>query len=913
MKQLFAFVLILAVGAAAPAAAQSQTEPQTEPQTQGPTFRTGVEVIAVDVAVNDGKGEPVTDLLPPDFEVKIDGQVRRVVSSEHVRIDLDAARREAADPFETLYTTNLKPLNGRMFVIAVDQLSIRFGGARGLLDTAAKFIDKLSPADRTAFVAYPDPGIQVAFTDDALRLKQAMSRVVGRQQSFQGRFTIGLYEAIAIAEKGDGRIFAQVIQRECPRMIGVALEQCERDVLSEANSLVRQVRQDTVESLRGLYNLLMGLSVIEGQKTLILLSEGMVLESPSDLDDVVKAASFARVSIQVLLLDVPRHDITVTRLQPTPTEDRDMQVQGLGDLAASTRGSLYYVAGTGESIFERIGSDTLAYYMLGVEQAPSDRDGKQHRIDVEVRRRNVTVKSRRAFVLSSATTTRQTAEETLMDTLKSPFGVAEVPVRVTTFTQKDPGSDKSRLMIAAEVGQPGGEPEEYTVGYVLLDETGSVVTGNADKRTLTVPTGSPGSPRDYLTEILVEPGNYSLRFGVVDPTGRRGGVIREVSAWKLGGEEFALGDLLIGDAGGDGRRNIRPGVEPRVIGNLAAFLEMYSTSPDILEGSKVTFEIADDQDTPALLSAPAEVLTGTDPSRRVVQGLISSSMLPPGRYIARARVMRGTNVAGLLARPFIVDAAGGPAASPFLRGNVGRFDPKVMLQRELLNSMIDAVLKRSPELKGPVADAKAGRYGAAALDALVAGDQVAAAFFKGLEWYTKGQLNEAVTQLALAAGPRRDFFPAAFYLGAAYAAGGRDREAAGIWQLALGNEPRPSVAYIVLADARLRDGQADSVIDVLKAAQERNPTDDDINQRLTAAYLMTGRYAEALPVLDKYLIQHPEDQVALFAAVYAQYHVITREKLALSQPEQAKMARYVRAYTGPYQPLLAKYLEIMRR
>ena len=912
MKKLFALVFTLAVGGAA-LAAQSQPEPQTEPQAQGPTFRTGVEVIAVDVAVNDSDGRPVEDLLPPDFEVKIDGQPRRVVSSEHVRIDLEAARREAANPFESLYTTNLKPPNGRMFVIAVDQLSIRFGGARGLLDTAAKFVGGLSPADRTAFVAYPDPGIQVGFTNDSLRLKQAMTRVVGRQQAFQGRFTIGVYEAIAISEKGDSRVFSQVSARECPRLQGMALEQCERDVLSEANSLVRQVRQNSVESLRGLYNLMMGLSVIEGQKTLILISEGLVLENPSDLDDVIKAASFARVSINILLLDVPRHDITVSRLQPTATEDRDMQVGGLGDLAASTRGSLYYVAGTGESIFERIGSETLAYYMLGVEQGPTDRDGEQHRIDVEVRRRNVTVKSRRAFVLSSATTTRQTAEETLLDTLKSPFGVAEVPVRLTTFTQKDPASDKSRLMIAAEVGQPGGEAEEYTVGYVLLDDLGNVVSGTADKRTLTVPGGSPNSPRDYLTELVIEPGNYSLRFGVVDPTGRRGGVIRDVNAWKLGGEEFALGDLLIGDAGSDGRRSIRPGVEPRITGSVAAFLEMYSTSPEILDSATVTFEIADDQDTPALLSAPAEVLKGADPALRVVQGLISPSMLPPGRYVARARVTRGGEVAGLLARPFIVDATGGPAASPFLRGNVGTFDRKVVLQRDLLNSMIDAVLKRSPELKGPVADAKAGRYGAAALDALVAGDQIAAAFFKGLEWYTKGQLNEAVTQLALAAGPRRDFFPAALYLGAAYAAAGRDREAAGIWQLALGTEPRPRVAYIVLADARLRDGQPESVIDVLEAAQQRNPADDDINQRLTAAYLMTGRYAEALPVLDAYLTQHPEDQVALFAAVYAQYHVVMREKLALSQTEQAKVARYVHAYTGPYQPLLAKYLEIMRR
>lgn len=912
MKKGPVLLVVLALGTALAAAVSLGAQTASEPAAQGPTFRTGVDVVAVDVAVTDGNGRPVEDLLAPDFVIKIDGEVRRVVSADHVRIDVDAARREAANPFETLYTTNLKPPNGRMFVLAVDQLAIRFGGARGLLDTAAKFVDSLSPADRTAFVAYPDPGIQVGFTNDSLRLKQAMQRVVGRQQRFQGRFNIGVSEAIAIAEKGDGRIFAQVSLRECPRLSGVALEQCERDVLADSNNLARSVRQDTIESLRGLHDLLMGLSVIEGQKTLILISEGMVLESPSDLTDVIRAAAYARVTVNVLLLDVPRHDITVTRLQPTGTEDRDMQVQGLGDLAAATRGTLYYVAGTGASIFERIGSDTLAYYMLGVEQGPGDRDGRQHRIDVEVRRRNVTVKSRRAFVLSSATTTRRNAEETLMDALKSPFGVAEVPIRLTTFTQKDPASDKSRLMIAAEVGQPGGEPEEYTVGYVLLDDAGTVVAGSADKRVLSVPNESPSSPRDYLTELLVEPGNYSLRFGVVDGAGRRGGIIRDVNAWKLAGEEFALGDLLIGDAGADGSRRIRPGVEPRVTGNVAAFLELYSTSPAVLDGSAVHFEIADDQDGPALLAAPAQSIEGTDQAQRIMQGLISPAMLPPGRYVARARVMRGDTVAGVLVRPFILDAAGGQAPVPFLRGNVGRFDRKLTLQPDLLNAMLDSVEKRSPGLEGPVAAAKAGRFGAAALDALTSGDQAAAAFFKGLDWYTKGQLNDAATQLALAAGPRRDFFAAGFYLGATFAAAGRDRDAAGVWQMALGTEPRPTLAYTLLADARLRAGQPDAVVDVLEAAHRRHPADDEIGQRLAAAYLMTGRYAEALPVLDQYLGRHPADQIALFAAVYAQYHVVTRERLALSAAEQTKLARYVRAYDGPYQPLLAKYLEIMR-
>ena len=914
MHTLLARVVVLAAAVGSLAAQSQPATSQSEPQAQGPTFRTGVEVIAVDVSVVNNNGRPVEDLLAPDFVVKIDGEPRRVVSAEQVRIDVEAARREAADPFETLYTTNLKPPNGRMIVIAVDQMAIRFGGARALLNTAADFLDRLSPADRIAFAAYPDPGIQVGFTNDRLRLKQAMQRVVGRQQSYSGRFNIGLYEAVAISERGDGRIFAQVALRECPRLSGTTLEQCERDVLSESDSIVRSVRQDSAESLRGLYDLLMGLSVIEGAKTLILISEGLVLDSPSDLDDVIRAAAYARVTINVMLLDVPRHDITVSRLQPTATEDRDMQVQGLGDLAAGTRGSLYYIAGTGEGIFERLAAETLAYYMVGVEQAPTDRDGKQHRIDVEVRRRNVTVRSRRAFVLSSATTTRRKAEETLLDALKSPFGVAEVPLRVTTFTQKDRASDKARIVIAADVGQPGGEPEEFTVGYVLLDGEGNVVSGNVDKRVLSVPNGLTNQPRDYLTEVLVEPGNYALRFGVVDSTGRRGGVIRDVNAWKLGGEEFALGDLLIGDAGSDASQRIRPGVEPRVRGgNVGAFLELYSTTPALLEATTASFEIADDQDSPALLSGPAEMITGAEPGQRIVQGVVSAALLPSGRYMARARVMRGTNVAVVLVRPFILDPPPDTVVPvPFLRGNVAKFDSRVTLQRDFLQGMLDAVEKRSPSLKGPLAEARAGRYGPAALEALTSGDDTAAAFFKGLEWYTKGQLNEAATQFQLAAGPRREFFPAAFYLGAVFAAAGRDRDAAGVWQMAMGKEPRPPMTYILLADARLRDGQPDSVIDVLKSAHDQDPADDEIGQRLAAAYLMTGRYEQALPVLDRYLGRHPTDQTALFAAVFAQYHVVTRERLALPAADQTKLARYVRDYKGPYQPLLSKYLQVMR-
>src|SRR5688500_18855397 len=91
MKQLLALIVAVTVGTASLSAQQ----PAETPPVQGPTFRTGVDVIAVDVAVVDAKGTPVENLLPPDFLVKIDGQPRRVVTAEHVKIDVEAARREA--------------------------------------------------------------------------------------------------------------------------------------------------------------------------------------------------------------------------------------------------------------------------------------------------------------------------------------------------------------------------------------------------------------------------------------------------------------------------------------------------------------------------------------------------------------------------------------------------------------------------------------------------------------------------------------------------------------------------------------------------------------------------------------------------------------------------------------------------
>jgi VWFA-related protein len=915
MHGLFAAAAIVMAAGASSVIAQ---DPPAPPATQGPTFRSGVDLISIDVGVVDGRGNPVADLGAAEFSVKIDGEVRRVVSAELVKVDVEAAKKQVADKSETFYTSNLTPSNGRQIVIAVDQMHIRPGSVRPIMAAASRFLDKLSPLDQVAFIVFPEPGPRVNFTSDKLRLRLAMQGLIGQHpRAIVGQHNIGVSEALAITNRRDQLVLAQVAIRECRSADPMQRANCERDIVTEAGEITRRLREETDESVAGLANILRQLTTVDGHKSLILLSEGLALEDQNELRRLVGLAGAARTSINVMVLDLQRGDVTIGETPPTETQDRRIQMQGLEGLATMSMGSLFYVAGTGDPIFERLSSEISAYYLLAVEQRPKDREGDRHRIDVDVRRRGVSIRSRQAFVLSPTANAPKSANDSLRDALVSPFAVSGLPLRVTTFAHHDTASDKVRVMVSAQVGQPGAAKGEFTVGYLLITDDNRIAGNYLEKRTLE-PAGTSGTePLDFLGGVVVEPGIYTLRFGVVDAEGRSGSVVREVNAWKMAGETLALGDLIIGSTPPPGQ-GLRAGLEPHVTSDLlAAHLELYSTSAATFEKAEVTIDVVEDADAPALAGVSARLSEGAKPTWRVATGLVPVRALPPGRYVARARITREGKAVGVLARPFVIDRAAAPtavsyaeraAAAKAFASTLPKFDREAMLARDLLAPMLDVVEKRSATLKDAMVEARAGRYGAAALEALGAGDQTAATFLRGVDLYSKGQLDQAATQLAIAAGPRREFFPAAFFLGAAYASVGRDRDAAGVWQMSMGSEPRPPAFYAMVADARLRDGIPDAAIDILKPAYAAQPANDDIGRRLGMAYVMTTKYADAMPVLDALLSRHPTDQNLLLAAIVSQYELVLGGQVA-SVADVAKMRRYVNAYKGPESTLARKYLE----
>jgi Flp pilus assembly protein TadD len=455
---------------------------------------------------------------------------------------------------------------------------------------------------------------------------------------------------------------------------------------------------------------------------------------------------------------------------------------------------------------------------------------------------------------------------------------------------------------------------------MVINDENRVVASNAMTQKLSPAGTSPNEALEFVGAVVLDPGIYSLRFGAVDSDGRRGSVIRDVSAWQLDGDELSMSDLIVGNLPASGQA-LRPNLEPHVTTDaVASYIEVYSSRPAMLDRTSVMFEVAEDADGPALMTVAGRMAGGPQPSSRLSTGVLAARALPPGRYVARAQIMRDGKSVGSLSRPFVLERAAGAtevapaavtAAAVSFAGTLPKFTRDSALRPELLGSMFDMIEKRSAGLKDAVTEARAGRYGPAALEALTAGDQETAAFLRGLDLLTKGQLEPAAQQLDIASGPRRQFFPAAFYLGAIFAEVGRDRDAAGVWQIALGSEPRPPVVYTMVADARLRDGQPGAAIEILRPAYERNSGNDEVAKRLGLAYVMTGRWSEALPVLDSFLSRNGSDQDMLLASITAHYEA-ARGGQVFSTAERAKLRKYAAAYRGPQAALVEKYLETLQ-
>ena len=659
MRKLFVCLALASVLTAAGPAAQDDP----------PRFRGKVDVITVDVAAVDGKGRPIEDLKPGDFTIKVDGKVRPVVSAELIKVDTGAA---AAAPSDPRISTNDAPANARRVIIAVDQTWIPPGAVTPLLYTAATFIDRLGPEDYAAFVAFPEPGTRVDFTTDKEPVKKALRSIVGSAQMiFTGDFDMSITEAFEIARGPEairntgsipgvtiGPTMRRVLERGCRGTAG----DCSRDIYNEALRVSSLARVDSDTSMRALEHILEELVPLEGPKTMVLFSAGLMNDNLSLFQPLARLAAAARTTINIVYAEMlPDQQAHMPyRSSTIGFVDRSMERAGLELVADRTGGTLYRGLSAGNGIFQRIESEMSGWYLVAVERQPGDPE--RQKIEVAVRRRGVSVRSNRTFV-SEPSRTARTTEALLNDALSSPFSIPGIPLRVSTFTQRDAETGKYRVSIAAEIGQPGQPGGEFALGYVLADERGRPKKTGGARRVLS-PQTETNQPLLFDTAVTADPGTYLLRLGVVDTEGHRGTVVHRLELPAVQADAVTASDLIVGNLSADGKP-LRPTVEPRVTaGALAAYLELYGSEQN---HSRVTvnLEIAEGDASPALVSQPLTIRPGNGPSSRLATGTLKTTMAP-GRYVARATVHDGGNVIQTVTRSFTLVAASG-VATPLVR------------------------------------------------------------------------------------------------------------------------------------------------------------------------------------------------------------------------------------------------------
>jgi VWFA-related protein len=383
--------------------------PQKPDQDRPAPIRVSVDVVAVDVQVIDRNGQPVPDLGPEKFTVTINGRRRRVVSAERIASDSG----DTAPPV----TAAAASMRGRVIVLAVDCISFDATASRGVIQATKDFVRRLTPDDFVGLSAYPN-GPKIDPTRDHNAVLRALDNVVGQRDLAElSQFHVRPSEMIDLTRelynRGGGPRLDAIAARECGDPPDPF---CRQRLITDVNGSALYYEGQGAASLGMLRSLVGEMSTFTGRKTLLLISGGMIAsDTPGgrpDLSDmgvrVGKEAALANTAIYTLFVDasVLERFSAQTRTGDKSLDnwnrDSDLLARYLEQFSGAAGGALFNVqVGNAEAALARVHSELSSYYLLGVEPADEDRDGRTHEITVKTTHPNVTIRGRRWVMVPS--------------------------------------------------------------------------------------------------------------------------------------------------------------------------------------------------------------------------------------------------------------------------------------------------------------------------------------------------------------------------------------------------------------------------------------------------------------------------------------------------------------------------------
>ena len=593
---------LILLGATPQTPPESQQSPPTPSQ---PTFQTQVELVTVDVAVVDKKGQSVRGLTRDDFVVAENGVPQSLTSFEAVVVP--EAPRAAETPRRTVVSTNVVPDNrrGRTFAVVFDDIHLSPVQAQRARGAVAAFLEEgvaegdvvtlvatgggawwtsRMPEGRDALIAIlkrldgrymPDPSPDRITEYEAMRIEEYQDE----QMAWYVQRRFDAYGAVG-QQKSSGGVRPADAQTSTPGMIPEVVRMRAREVhllATSRNRITLQLMKRVIESLEG----------IKGRKSMVLVSQGFVYDvQNAQMKDVTLASRRHNVPIYFIdtrgLQGLPD---AFTAAFGRPIEAQDV-VAVLADLTREAEGSEALALDTGGFVVKnsndltggirRVSNESRAYYLLGYNPTDLKRDGKFRKIEVKLRppkTKGLNVRARRGYYAplegQVAESSTRNADPAIGHALDSPFEIPDVPLRVSSFVFDEVALDQLSVQLAVEIDVRGlayqQDADRSTDALAFLIEAQHRESGEYYRYDQKIELNLLPETRRKLEqtgyqlarEFTLPPGGYQAKVVVRDlNSGRVGSVVHEFEVQKMESLRVStpvLSDSLEQDADGNQR------------------------------------------------------------------------------------------------------------------------------------------------------------------------------------------------------------------------------------------------------------------------------------------------------------------------------------------------------------------------
>ena len=507
---------------------------------QRPVFRSGREVVSIDVVVRDRDGNIVRGLTQADFEVREDGRPQELLNFTFQEVLdklpakpavstalLEGLEAKMAEPVRSTAPEAVQPMTSdaltgrRLIVLLFDISSMQPEDVQRAVDSARKYTkEQMSDADLVAVATVASTlDVLTDFTGERERVDAALGRLA---------YTDGLAAEAPEANTAATDDAAVAATEEAATTEATELDMFNNDV-----------------RLRALRTLAETLSPIEQKKAIVYFSAGMQRSGQDNLVELRSAINAAvRAHVAIYPIDTRGLQAVVPGGDARQGSGRGQDMfsgrgmaqqysrlassqDTLTTLAGDTGGRAFTDTNDFGEAFTRVQRDMSAYYLLGYSSTNQTKDGRFRRVQVRIKRDGLHVESRAGYYAARdfAHTSRGDRETQLQEQLFAEVSATELPVLVTggffrlaadryyvPIAVAVPGSvitipqgkDKATLDVLGMVRDEQGRP----VGRIrqTMDLPGTAAATLEGKQVL------------YQSGVTLPPGRFALKVVVRENT-----------------------------------------------------------------------------------------------------------------------------------------------------------------------------------------------------------------------------------------------------------------------------------------------------------------------------------------------------------------------------------------------------------